>query len=79
MLKIILWIVIVFAVLMALRMLNVAKAARRARDAARGTTQVPAAETMVRCTRCGVYLPRADAKPAAGGLVCADPGCAQRR
>jgi uncharacterized protein len=77
MLKIVFWIVVVFVVLMGLRMLNVAKAARRARE--RQSAQPPAAETMVRCARCGVYLPRGDAKPTPGGLVCTDPACAQRR
>ena len=75
--KVILWIVVVFAALFGLRLLNAAKAKRRADLARRVDT--PAAEPMVRCVRCGVFLPRADATPAADGFGCGDPGCAQRR
>jgi hypothetical protein len=74
--KIVLWIVLVFAVLFGLRLLNAAKAKRRADPARRGAA--PPAEPMVRCTRCGVFLPRADAAPAADGFVCGDPRCARR-
>ena len=74
--KIILWIVIVFAVLLGLRLLNAAKAKRRA-DVARRSGTSPA-ESMVRCVRCGVFLPQADAKPAPGGFCCGDAGCAKR-
>jgi uncharacterized protein len=74
--KIILWIVVVFAVLFALRLVNAAKAKHRADLARRGgTTQ---AEPMVRCARCGVFLPRADALPAPGGFTCGDARCARR-
>ncbi len=75
--KIVFWIVIAFAVLLGLRLVNFAKAKHR-RDAARpdGT---PPAEAMVRCLRCGVFLPRSDAQPAPGGWTCGDPKCAQRR
>lgn len=75
--KVILWIVIVFAVLFGLRLLNAAKAKRRA-DVARRRGTSPA-EPMVRCVRCGVFLPSADAKQAPGGFCCDDEGCAQRR
>jgi hypothetical protein len=30
---------------------------------------------MVRCARCGVFLPRAEAKEASGGYVCATGAC----
>ncbi len=71
--KILIWIVIIFAVLFALRMWNVAKARARA-----ARTQDPAvsAEKMVKCTACGVFLPAADAKPTADGFRCADTACA---
>jgi hypothetical protein len=75
--KIIFWIVIVFVVLFGLRLLNVAKARRRTDSERRGGK--PPAEPMVRCVRCGVFLPRADAKPAPGGFCCGDASCAQRR
>jgi uncharacterized protein len=73
--KVIFWIVVVFAVLFGLRLLNTAKARRR--DAT--PPAPPAAETMVRCARCGVFLPRAEALPGPGGMTCADPDCANRR
>lgn len=78
--KVIFWIVVIFAVLFGLRLFNASKAkrrsdeARRAQDAGRAPT-----DTMVRCVRCGVFLPRAEARPVTGGHVCGDPGCAQRR
>jgi hypothetical protein len=61
-----------------LRLLNAAKAKRRADPSARGEA-APPAETMVRCTRCGVYLPQKDAVPGAAGPTCGDPACAKPR
>ena len=75
--KILLWIAVIIAVLFGLRLLNIAKAKRGA--TARGAPPAPAAETMVRCARCGVYLPRADAAAGPSGLTCGDAGCAQKR
>jgi hypothetical protein len=78
--KVVFWIVVVFAVLLVLRLVNAAKAKRRAeearRDAAPGGRP---AEAMVRCVRCGVFLPRAEAKFGPAGPVCSDPACAKRR
>jgi hypothetical protein len=76
--KIVLWIVIVFAVLVVLRVLNTAKARRKAQAAA-AAGKPATAEPMVRCVRCGVYLPRADAKPSAQGLTCGDAKCLESR
>jgi len=76
--KVIFWIVIVFVVLLGLRLANVAAAKRRARESGTAKKAAPG-DTMVRCANCGVYLPRADALPAAGGYLCGDPGCATRR
>ena len=79
--KILFWIFLVFAVLLGLRLLNVAK--RKARDQAQAAsrrTAAPADEAMVRCQRCGTFVPRTDALPAPdGGFTCGDPGCASRR
>ena len=47
--KILLWIAIIFVVLFGLRLLNVAKAKRRAGTPGRDAPQKPAAETMERC------------------------------
>jgi uncharacterized protein len=77
--KILIWIALIFAVLFGLRLLNVAKAKRRANAADREAGRAAPAETMVRCARCGVYLPRADATSGPTGLTCGEPGCAQRR
>ena len=78
--KVIFWIVVILVVLFGLRVLNVSKAKRRARDLGDAAKKAGAPEeTMVRCDTCGVYLPRGDARPVAGGYVCGDPGCAVRR
>ena len=75
--KIIFWIVLVFGVLFALRLVNGAKAKRRA--SAKRKAQDGQAQAMVRCARCGVFLPRVDAKPAPGGFSCGDVRCTQRQ
>ena len=75
--KVIFWLVVVFAVLFVLRLLNAGKA--RAREAARRTARDAAAAPMVRCVSCGVFLPKADAFPAPQGFHCGKPGCAQDR
>jgi len=74
--KLLLWIGIIVVVLFALRLLNVTKARRRA-DAAGAST--PPAETMIRCSRCGVYLPQKDAKPGPAGPTCGEPACVRQR
>ena len=77
--KILLWIVVVFVLLFGLRLLNVAKAKRRSGASGHGAPPAPPAETMVRCARCGVYLPQKDATPGPAGLTCGDPACTQPR
>jgi uncharacterized protein len=77
--KVIFWIVVVFGVLLVLRLYSAAAAKRRAREAGAAKGASPQVDTMVRCANCGVYLPRADALPTAGGYLCGDPGCSQRR
>jgi len=73
--KIIFWIVVIFVVLFALRMFNVAK--QRARRNAE-KEKPKAVEAMVQCGQCGVFLPRAEARIAAGGIRCNDPKCGAR-
>jgi uncharacterized protein len=70
--KIVVWIVVVFAVLFALRLYNGAKGRARAAARARKPAEV---EAMVRCARCGVFLPRPDAAVAADGFRCREPAC----
>ena len=71
--KIIAWLIVIFLVLLALRMINMRNARRRRNEAP------SAAETdsqpMVRCVRCGVFLPRAEARRSAGGYACPDGQC----
>ncbi len=71
--KVIFWLVVVFALMFALRLYNSAKARARGEqaraDAARAARE-PA--PMVRCVQCGVFLPKSDALPAPGGFRCAD-------
>jgi hypothetical protein len=77
--KILIWIGVIVVVLFGLRLLNVAKAKRRS-DAAGSRPAAPAPpETMVRCSRCGVYLPQKDAVRGPAGLSCGDPACTNSR
>ena len=75
--KVIFWLVLVFAVMFVLRMINTAKM-RRQRDAERppasGETRAP----MVKCVECGVYLPQAEAKSGPRGPCCGDDACRER-
>lgn len=75
--KILLWIVIIVVLLLALRLWNTAKARRRSDTA--GASPPPPAETMIRCSRCGVYLPQKDATPGPTGLTCGEPACLRPR
>jgi uncharacterized protein len=79
--KIVAWLVLIFVVLLALRMINARKARSRnggaAGAASTAATEMPA-EAMVRCARCGVFLPLSDASTTAGGYACADNECAKR-
>jgi hypothetical protein len=70
--KIILWIIFIFVVLFALRMIGVNNARKRARASA-SAKQI--AEPMVRCLRCGVFLPRNEARAVDGGFACASGSC----
>jgi uncharacterized protein len=73
--KLVAWLVLIFIVLFALRLINLRNARRRH---ARPTPVAPAGAPMVRCARCGVYLPRAEALPVGSGFACADGQCAGR-
>jgi len=72
--KLIFWLVVFFAVLFVLRLVNVANSRPR-RDArppkARDTTTI-------RCVNCGVYLPSYDAVETPRGPLCGDPQCLPR-
>lgn len=71
--KIIFWMVVVFALLFAVRLWNASKAKSR-RDAAAGR---PAdAQSMVQCSQCGVFLPKGEARLVDQAYRCQDGGCA---
>jgi hypothetical protein len=78
--KLIFWIVVVFAILFALRLFNTAKAKKRAQaaDPPKAGPPPPIEET-VRCSRCGTYLPKSDARYSPAGLTCGDPDCSRLR
>ena len=76
--KIIFWIVVVFVVLFVRRLVNMAKARHAGGTEERKTNDKKATGTMVRCSECGVFLPKADALPSPQGFRCSDPACAQR-
>lgn len=86
--KIIFWIVVFFLVLLALRLISVHQTRKDAKDrradAAKGSgvgkrDDTPVEETMVKCGRCGVFLPKSSAVMTAKGLACNDPVCAHLR
>ncbi len=70
--KIIAWLVLIFIVLLALRLINQRKARRPQSHPA------TAVEPMVRCVRCGVFLPREEAIKRAAGYGCPDGQCVKR-
>ena len=70
--KVIAWLVLIFIVLLALRLINARKARTRQHRAPEA-----AAAPMVRCERCGVFLPRTDALLVGKGYTCADGQCAK--
>ena len=73
--KLIFWLVVFFAVLFVLRLINVANSRTRNRSA----PKKPAAGAMIQCVNCGVYLPSGDAKQGERGPLCGDPQCVKRR
>ena len=79
--KLIFWLVVVFAGLFVLRLINVAKHGSGAgRPGARnGNRNAAKPAAMARCVDCGVFLPSADAVKSPRGPVCGDPQCARRR
>ncbi len=74
--KVIFWLVVIFGALFVVRLVNAAKSrAAKKPPSARPPPGVP----MVRCSQCGVFLPRADATPAGEGFRCTEPRCSARR
>ena len=75
--KIIAWLILIFIVLLALRMINMRNNRARRRTEAPGKP-ADAGDPMVRCVNCGVFLPRAEARSVSAGFACADDQCAKR-
>ena len=72
--KIVAWLILIFVVLFALRMIASRNARKRR---AQTSPNDKAGAPMVRCVRCGVFLPRAEAAAVNGGYACADGRCAK--
>jgi hypothetical protein len=75
--KIVAWLILIFVVLLALRMISM-RNNRVRRRAAEASKSVKTGDTMVRCVNCGVFLPRAEARVVDSGFACADGQCAKR-
>ena len=70
--KVIAWLVLIFIVLLAFRLINARKARTRQQRAPEAV-----AAPMVRCERCGVFLPRTDALAVGKGYTCTDGQCSK--
>ena len=75
--KVVAWLILIFVVLLALRLISMRNNRVRRRTAP-PPNPVGVGDPMVRCVNCGVFLPRAEARAANGGFVCADGQCAKR-
>lgn len=80
--KIIFWIVVFFGVLLALRLVSVHQTRKDQRERRNDETGKrdtrPAQEPMVKCGRCGVFLPKSTTVMTPRGLTCGDDNCAHR-
>jgi uncharacterized protein len=76
--KVVLFLVVFFAILFVLRMLSVAKTRRDRKSGSERRDAPPPSAAMVRCAECGVFLPKAEALPSPRGYRCGDPRCAHR-
>jgi len=74
--KIIVWLVVILVVMLALRIVNVRNARRRAREQTSQPAAAKGGEPMVRCIRCGTYLPQAEARSVRDGYACIAGECA---
>ncbi|MBV2179850.1 MAG: hypothetical protein KUL86_01280 [Castellaniella sp.] len=69
--KFLLWAIIILAVLFVSRILSHQKAqARQAADRRQNAASRDAAESMVRCAHCQIYLPRSEAYMSQGKTWC---------
>jgi hypothetical protein len=78
--KVVFWLVVIFAVMFALRLWNASKLRAGSKDGpAAGGGNAPTATAMIKCVDCGVFLPRTDATTAPDGYRCGDPSCPNRK
>jgi len=74
--KTIFWVVVILGVLLGSRLLAHHNAKKRFREEQslkdRQSNPLPNAEEMVRCSHCGVFLPRSDALMIAGQTWCSE-------
>lgn len=78
--KLVAWLVLIFVVLLALRVINARnRRVSQPNDGAGPAGGLPKIEPMVRCERCGIYLPRNEALTVPGGHACADKNCSTRQ
>lgn len=77
--KLIVWIVLVFAILFLLRLWNARQSSSRRGDGKAHEAGTPSVESMVRCDQCGVFLPRLEARTTVAGYRCGDGGCGHRK
>ena len=85
--KIIFWIVVFFLVLLALRLVSVHKTRQDAKDlrddeasnAKSKRDDTPAQDSMIKCSRCEVFVPKSTTVMTPTGLACHDAACRHRR
>ncbi|MBC7708898.1 MAG: hypothetical protein H7203_02475 [Rhizobacter sp.] len=85
--KIIFWIIVFFLVLLALRLVSVHKTRQDAKDrrddeahqAKNQRDDTPAQDTMIKCARCAVFVPKSTTVLTPTGLACNDSACRNRR
>ena len=63
---------IVLILLVVLAVWLVRRALRASRQAMKSEKQGPVQQDLVRCARCGVHLPRGEAREAGGALYCGE-------
>jgi uncharacterized protein len=77
--KIIFWIFVIFAALFLLRLYNVNQLRKKKEAQAEADVKAstaPPGEQMVRCARCGIFLPRSEALLIGGAIRCRERECA---
>ncbi len=68
--KIIFWVVVIIVVMVGLRLWNFAKMKSNNPSVKKNQKDHP--EEMVQCVRCGVFVPRSEAKKFSDGFHCAE-------